>query len=411
MKAHSSIEEITVGPKNADIRGSDGKAIQAAIDLAAIRHIPRVLVKKGIYGCKNTIMLRSGIDLSGEGEMTVIRREPYKKSLLIKNVNHYERFVSVKHPDYFTPGCVVTIKGKWSKSFPAVTVRACVVGKKGYELFLDRPYIGKNFWLEAGPVEISSLGPLICGEDVEDVLVHDVQIDGNIPFDGMERDSGSGIYLRNCRGAVIRNVFSHNNNGDGIGFEISNDVTVEECLAENNNMPIHAGSGSLRMCVRNNILRKNRYGFFFCWGIQQGILEKNEISDNKTFGVSVGFEDSHNIIRNNRIIGNRDVGIIFQTGHHPSQAPCDDTVEGNLIENNGPRNNAVAVKIDSTADDIRIIGNRIIETRKGRKSTAVLIEKSVKKVLIEKNEIKGFRNDIVDCRIPASKSVSCGCKK
>ena len=65
MKAHSSIEEITVGPKNADIRGSDGKAIQVAIDLAAIRHIPRVLVKKGIYGCKNTIMLRSGIDLAG----------------------------------------------------------------------------------------------------------------------------------------------------------------------------------------------------------------------------------------------------------------------------------------------------------------------------------------------------------
>ena len=165
------------------------------------------------------------------------------------------------------------------------------------------------------------------------------------------------------------------------------------------------------MCVRNNILRKNRYGFFFCWGIQQGVLENNEIRDNATYGVSVGFEDSHNIIRDNSITANREVGIYFRAGHHPSQSPCDDSVEGNVIENNGPLNNAIAVKIDSTADDIRITGNRIIENRKGRESTAILIGKSVKKVFIEENEIKGFRNDVVDCRIPASKRVSRGRKR
>lgn len=411
MGTRSSTAEITVGSKNADIKGNDGKAIQAAIDLAAIRHIPGVRVKKGIYGCKNTIMLRSGVKLSGEGARTVIRREPVRKSFLIRNVNHYERAISVQHPGLFEPGDGVTIRGVWSKTRESAAVHATVIGKDGHVLFLDKPYIGENFWLEVGPAKVSTLVPLVRGEDVEDILVQDLQVDGNIPVTGMEAGCGGGIYLKNCRRATIRNVYSHNNNGDGIGFEISDDVIVEDCLVENNMMSVHAGSGSLRMCVRHNILRKNRYGFFFCWGIQQGLLENNEIRDNATYGVSVGFEDSHNVIRNNRITGNGEVGIYFRGGHHPGQSPCDDTAEGNVIENNGPRNNAVAIKISSTSDDIRIIGNRILENRKGRKSTAILIEESVRKVFMEENEIKGFRKDIVDCRTLLSKSVSRGKQK
>lgn len=392
------LNEISVGVKAADIIGRDEKAIQSAIALAKSKNISRVRVLKGIYNCKNAITLRSGIELAGEGNLSLIRRVPPEESAVMTSINHYERIICVKHPDLFPVGCGITLKGTRRLSKENVTARATVVAKNGHQLLIDKPYLGENFWLEEGEVTINTLVPLIYGENLHDLLIRDIRLDGNIPARGMEYSEGHGLYLKNCQRAIIRNVFSHNNSGDGIGFEISNDVTVENCLVENNAMSIHAGSGSLRMHVRNNTIRDNKYGFYYCWGIQQGILENNEIRSNATYGVSIGFHDSHNLIRRNRIIANREVGIEFRAAHHPAQAPCGDTLEGNQIENNGPKEDALAIRIGYTADDIKIIGNKITENRKGRKSTAVLIEKTVKRVRVEKNEIKGFKKDIVDCR-------------
>lgn len=240
--------------------------------------------------------------------------------------------------------------------------------------------------------------PLIYGEDLRDLSIRQLQIDGNIPYASMKYRGGDGIYLKNCQRVIMRDIYSHNNNGDGIGFEISNDVTVENCLVENNALSIHAGSGSLRMNVRNNKIINNKLGFYFCWGIQQGILENNEINHNATYGVSVGFHDSNNIIRRNKIIGNGEVGIIFRAAQHPSQSPRDDTVADNLIENNGPKDGATGIQIGYEADNIKILGNKITEKRRGKKSCGILIEKTVKKVQILNNVIAGFKKDIQDYR-------------
>jgi hypothetical protein len=392
------INEITVGAKEADILGRDEKAIQSAILLAKNRNISRVRVLKGIYMCKNSIMLKSGIELVGEGNLTVIRRVSPEQSVVMTSVNHYERVICVKHSDLFPVGCGITIKGVRRLSKESVSTRATVVAKNGHQLLLDKPYLGENFWLEEGEVTVNTLVPLVYCENLHDVSIGNLQIDGNIPFRAMEYGGGDGICLKNCQQVIVHHVYSHNNNGDGIGFEISSGVTVEHCLVENNAMSIHAGSGSFRMHVRNNTIRDNKYGFYYCWGIQQGLLENNEIRGNATYGISIGFHDSYNIIRRNQIMANREVGIIFRDAHHPSQAPRGDTVENNLIDNNGPKDDALGIKITFKADDIKLIGNKIVDTRKGRKSTGILIEKTVQRVSIEKNEIIGFKKDVVDNR-------------
>ena len=397
MKQKSFQGEITIGAKSADIIGRDETAVQSAILLAGSRGISKVRILKGVYKCKNSIFLKSGIELSGENNETILQRYPPVKSPVLRSIHHYERVVPVKWPDLFPIGCGIKIKGMGWRSKTEVFVRATVIAKNGHELLVDKPYLGENFWLEEGRVNISTLVPVIYGENLNNLSINKIQIDGKIPFKGMNYADGAGIYLKNCRQVNLRDIYSHHNNGDGIGFEFSNDVTVDNCLLENNVLPIHAGSGSLRMNVRNNKLINNKDGFYFCWGIQHGILEENEIRNNSTYGISVGFHDSHNIIRRNRVVDNKQVGIFFRAGQHPSQSPCDDLVEDNLIENNGPKDGALGIKV-SFGNNIRISRNKIRENRRGKDTVGILVEKTARKVRIERNLTSGFAKDVFDCR-------------
>jgi hypothetical protein len=398
MNTNPPGSEITVGIKSADIIGRDERAIQSAIMLARSKNISRVRVLKGIYVCKNSIFLKAGIELTGEGNLTIIRRDTPKFSPLIKSVHHYERIIAVKNPDLFPVGCGIRITGIKRLTQEKISVRATVTAKNGHQLLLDKPYLGENFWLEEGEANVSTLVPLITGENIRDLIVRQLQIDGNIPTRNMVLGGGDGIYLKNCQRAIIRDVYVHNNNGEAVGFEISHDVTVEKCVVEANALAMHAGSGSLRMHVRHNVIKNNMHGFYFCWGIQQGMLENNEIRGNDTYGISIGFHDSHNTIRQNRIINNGEVGILFRGAHHPGQSPCDNLLESNMLENNGPKNEALGIKITAEADDIKIFSNNILEKRRGRKSVGILIEKTVKAVKMDKNVIRGFKKDISDQR-------------
>lgn len=400
MKQHSLQGEITVGYKNADIIGRDETTVTSALLLAGSRGINRVRILKGVYTCKNSIFLKSGIELSGEGNETILRRSPLVESPVTKSVDHYERIIRVKSPGLFPPGCGIRITGS-CLSKKKISARVTVIARNGHDLLIDSPYLGESFWLEEGPVTASTLVPVICGANVNNLSIQNIQIDGNIQFESMDyaaATAGDGIGLKNCHQVNIGNIYSHHNSADGIGFEICNDVTVANCLLENNNLPLHAGSGSLRMNVRNNKIINNHFGFYFCWGIQQGVLEDNEMRGNSTYGISVGFHDSHNIIRRNRVIANKEVGVIFRDAHHPSQSPCDDRVDCNLIENNGPKNGALGIKICAEADDIRISGNKIRETRGGKGTTGIMIEKTVHNVRLERNRISGFEKDVLDCR-------------
>jgi len=152
------------------------------------------------------------------------------------------------------------------------------------------------------------------------------------------------------------------------------------------------------MIVRNNRITNNPRGFYFCWGIQQGLLEGNEIAGNDTYGISIGFHDSHNVIRKNRVCRNGQVGVHFRSAHHPEQSPCGDRLEDNLIEDNGPKDAPLGVHIEYAADDIRLVANIISDSRHSSAGVGVQIEKTVCKVVLKNNRITGFKTDILDKR-------------
>src|SRR3990170_4593210 len=67
---------ITVGPADADVVGSTGRAIQLAVDAAAVRGGGTVRVLPGEYLLLDSIHLRSNVSLLGAREKTVLRRAP-----------------------------------------------------------------------------------------------------------------------------------------------------------------------------------------------------------------------------------------------------------------------------------------------------------------------------------------------
>ena len=64
---------ITVGIRKGDVRGSDNRAIQIAVDALGAEG-GTVEILAGTYNCIDSVHLRSGVRLVGQGERTMLRR-------------------------------------------------------------------------------------------------------------------------------------------------------------------------------------------------------------------------------------------------------------------------------------------------------------------------------------------------
>jgi polygalacturonase len=200
--------------------------------------VRQVRILKGVYLCKNSIFLHSGLVLTGEGNETILRKPPPVESPIIRDVSHYERAVPVKDPDRFPVGGGIQLHGV-NKLKVAQLAQHTVIARNGGELIVAKDYIGKNFWPQEGETKVTTHIPLIRGDNVQDITITRMQLDGAIPREKIENLPGCGLYLWNCRNVKVSGLYVHNNSGDGIGFEISHDVLVEDCALEANALPLH----------------------------------------------------------------------------------------------------------------------------------------------------------------------------
>ncbi len=69
---------------------------------------------------------------------------------------------------------------------------------------------------------------------------------------------------------------------------------------------------SQRPFIHDCTLERNGLGLFWCWGVKYGLAENNRIVDNKNYGVSIGHNDTDNVMRRNQIIGSGKVGVLFR---------------------------------------------------------------------------------------------------
>ena len=310
----------------------------------------------------------------------------------------YDQEVTVASGKGLRVGDGVVLKTRNPHNGGSEVLKRTLVARKGNRFKLDRA-LRKNYWLSGKPT-LASLFPLISGDHVHDIAIQDITLDGNRKQNAnLNGNYGGCVFLQDCNRIHMTGVEARNYNGDGISWQICHDVVVENCHSHDNaDLGLHPGSGSQRPLMRNNRVERNTIGVFFCWGIKYGLAENNQITGNRSYGVSIGHCDTDNLIRLNTITGSGKVGVLFRDDARGKDFwPNRNTLEKNQIVDSGD-GDGVAVDVQGRTRDVTLDGNQIRETRKPMERIGVRIGKQARDVKLQQNKIEGFQRDVVDLK-------------
>jgi hypothetical protein len=252
----------------------------------------------------------------------------------------------------------------------------------------------------SGSPTCSSLFPLLTSEHTADVTIENLTLDGNAENnENFNGNYGGNIFLQDCARYTIRQVESRNYNGDGISFQICHDVRVENCWSHDNfDLGVHPGSGSQRPLIAGCRLERNGIGLFWCWGVKYGLAENNRMIDNRDYGISIGHNDTDNVIRDNTIQRSGQVGLLFRDDDRGQDFWANrNVVERNRIIDSGPAS-GIAVDVQGQTKDVAIRGNEIRETREPLERIGVRLGKQASNIQLADNRIEGFRRAVEDLR-------------
>jgi parallel beta-helix repeat protein len=380
---------ITVGVRDADITGTDNRALQAALDYIGALGGGTVEIGAGEFLMRDSLHLRANVTVRGQGEKTVLRKATAASSPLELDGDFGEEQITVKNPDGFAVGDGVAIWDKNAHGFHRTVAR--ITGRSGNTFSISLPLMSDC--MADNGAQAATVFPVISGYHLDGVRVENLTIEGNkdenVNIDGCR---GGGVFLYRCSGAVIERCTVRHYHGDGISFQQSNDVTVTGCLAEGNaSLGFHPGSGSQRPVVRNCVARANGDdGLFLCWRVKHGLFEGNTLEGNGRFGISIGHKDTDNLLRNNKVIGNGADGVFFRN-ETEGMAGHRNRIENNLIENNGAKEPAAGIRVRGETRDLVLKGNTIRDTRTGdarRQTVGIKLEEKVGTVTTEGNQIE-----------------------
>jgi hypothetical protein len=400
---HSNMKvrpSIRVGMRDANIIGSDNRSLQAAVDYIAGLGGGEVEIGAGEFLMHDSLHLRSFVTVRGTKGKTILRKAGSVSSLLALDGDYGEEQVTVANPEGFKVGYGITIWDSQSGGFHTTVGR--IIGQNGNTFSFDAPLNADC--MVANKAQAATVFPVVSGYNLEAARVEDLMIEGNkeenVALNGCR---GSGIFLYRGFGSIIRGCVVRNYNGDGISFQQSNDVLVEDCVSEGNaGLGMHPGSGSQRPVVRSCIARNNgEDGLFLCWRVRHGVFEKNLLENNGRYGISIGHKDTDNLLQENEVRGNREDGIFFRN-ETEGMAGHRNRLERNLIENNGGRGEAAGIRVRGVTRGLVFRDNIIRDTRpmEARKQlVGIRIEEDAGEVTLEGNQIEA-KTKLEDRRKP-----------
>jgi len=408
MIGESSMAErikITVGAEKGDIVGSDNRALQSAVDYVAGLGGGTVNISAGIYLMKDSLHLRSNVTLIGQGEKTILRKSDGFRSVLATDGDYGQEEITPADPSGFEIGIGVTIADNNSGGFH--TTVATIIAQDGNNFVINKP-LNADCMVARGAY-VQNTFPIISGYYIENSRIENIVIEGNKDKNEyLNGCRGAGIFLYRAKNILMKSCIIREYNGDGISFQQSNDIVVENCISYNNSsLGFHPGSGSQRPIIRNCYSYNNGSdGLFLCWRVKNGLFEGNEIRNNGQFGISIGHKDTDNIFRKNIIFDNKSHGVFFRnepeyTGGHRN------LLENNVIINNGTGGEGCGIYINGETYDITIVNNEISDKRSENEKTqqyGVWIGAKAKRIkirenLIEGNKLGAIKNDSADADI------------
>lgn len=123
------------------------------------------------------------------------------------------------------------------------------------------------------------------------------------------------IFSKRCVNNTIRNNISYNNKLAGIMLhELSNNNLIEDNMLYGNNEGVSIDNSSKNV-IRKNRIFDNKRGFLADKKSIGNVIEKNEINENKQYGVYLYGEANENVIRDNVLAFNT-VGLYIKTSRN-----------------------------------------------------------------------------------------------
>ena len=385
---------VTVGQKQGDLIGTTHQVLQAAVDYVARLGGGTVKVLPGTYTLRGSVHLRSNVRLIGSGDETIFTKPASVSTKLAIDSDWYDQELTLSDAKGFEVGDSVCLQTRNPHTGGQEVLKRTLIARSGNRFKLDRA-LRENFWT-LGDATCSTLFPLVTGEEVEDLAIGNLTLDGNrANNENLNGNYGGCIFLQDVNRVQIRNVTARQNNGDGISWQICHDVTVEDCHSHDHaGLGLHPGSGSQRPVMRNNKLERCQIGIFFCWGVKYGLAEGNTIVDIKGQSISIGHRDTDNIVRDNILRNSGEVGILFRPEGGANFCGHRNLIESNTIENSG-LGNGVAIDVQGGTEQITLRQNDIRETRDAAERTGIRLGKETKEIKLENNRISGLKHNIV----------------
>ena len=168
---------LTVGQNSGDLIGNSNKAIQAAIESVARLGGGTVRILPGTYLLRGSLTLRSNVRLIGAGEETILTKPASVKTKLAADSDWFDQEITLADASGFEVGDSVCLRTRNPHHGGNEVRKRVLVARSGNRFKLDRA-LRENFWT-LGESTCSTLFPLVTGEEVENLVVQNLVLDGN----------------------------------------------------------------------------------------------------------------------------------------------------------------------------------------------------------------------------------------
>ena len=366
---------VTVAQSGAaDVVGADSVALQKAAQM--LKSGDTLVIGPGTYNMQNSLFVPSGVTVRGTKDKTILKKSRGIESALAEDGDYGESSLAVVEPQKFLPGMGIEVVDDKLKDGWDISISS-IVDIKGPYLMIN-PITVRDYDQERLHAKVRNTFPILCVMNAEKVILEDITVDGNRAENAyIDGCRGGAIYLYNVRDVTVRNCTARNYNGDGISFQITENVQILNSESYGHaGYGVHPGTGSLRPLVEGCRLHNNGdIGLFLCWRVRHGHFENNLIEDNGHYGISIGHKDTDNEFLHNTVARNGSCGIYFRketlknSGHR-------NVFRNNTVVDNGNARDGYGFYISAAAGDLVIEKNKIADTRGAGATQKIAIYKA-----------------------------------
>jgi hypothetical protein len=269
---------VTVAQSGAaDIVGNDNAALQKAAQM--LKPGDTLQIGPGIYEMHNSLFVPSGVTVRGTAGKTILMKSRGVESALTDDGDYGENILRVAEPEKFRPGMGIAVvddqlKDGWDISISSIT------GIKGSILSIN-PRTLRDYDMAKNHARVRNTIPILCAIDAEKVTFEDIIVDGNRAANAyIDGCRGGAIYMYNVKDIIVRNCTARNYNGDGISFQLTDNVQILNSESYGHaGYGIHPGTGSERPLVKGCRMHDNgQIGLFLCWRVKAWELRRQHHS-------------------------------------------------------------------------------------------------------------------------------------